>query len=90
MTFAHDLPRPAEPGCIDQFVYLHGVSFLEYEALLQMRGDRSVPRITYLRGELELKHRRATTKMTSRASRGCSRRGPRKRAPSWKAWGRGR
>ena len=35
-------------------MYLHGVGFREYEALLQMRGDRSVPRITYLRGELEL------------------------------------
>jgi Uma2 family endonuclease len=54
VTFAHDLPRPVEPGSIDQFVCLHGVSFLEYEALLQMRGDSSVPRITYLRGELEL------------------------------------
>lgn len=54
MTLAHDLPRPADPSGIDQFVYLHGVSFSEYEALLQMRGDRSVPRITYLRGELEL------------------------------------
>ena len=54
MTLAHDLPRPADPSGVDQFVYLHGVSFSEYEALLQMRGDRSVPRITYLRGELEL------------------------------------
>lgn len=54
MPLAHDLPHPADPSTIDQFVYLHGVSFREYEALLQMRGDRSVPRITYLRGELEL------------------------------------
>jgi Uma2 family endonuclease len=54
VTFAHDLPRPADPGSFDQFVYLHGVGFREYEALLQMRGDRSVPRITYLQGELEL------------------------------------
>jgi Uma2 family endonuclease len=54
VTVAHDLPRPADPGSFDQFVYLHGVGFQEYEALLQMRGDRSVPRITYLHGELEL------------------------------------
>jgi Uma2 family endonuclease len=38
----------------DQFVYLRGVSFREYEALLAMRGDSSVPRITYLEGVLEL------------------------------------
>jgi Uma2 family endonuclease len=54
VTVAHDLPRPADPGSFDQFVYLHGVGFREYEALLQMRGNRSVPRITYLQGELEL------------------------------------
>lgn len=54
MTIAHDLPLPADPRAVDQFVYLHGVGFKEYEALLQMRGDRSVPRITYLHGELEL------------------------------------
>jgi Uma2 family endonuclease len=39
---------------VDSFVTLHGVSFSEYEAVLQMRGDSSVPRITYLNGELEL------------------------------------
>jgi Uma2 family endonuclease len=54
VTIAHDLPLPADPRAVDQFVYLHGVGFKEYEALLQMRGDRSVPRITYLHGELEL------------------------------------
>jgi Uma2 family endonuclease len=39
---------------MDHFVYLRGVSFREYEALLEMRGDRCVPRVTYLEGVLEL------------------------------------
>jgi Uma2 family endonuclease len=43
-----------DPQRMDHFVYLRGVSFREYEALLAMRGDRSIPRITYLEGVLEL------------------------------------
>lgn len=39
---------------VDQRVILHGVPWWQYEALLAMRGERSAPRITYLRGELEL------------------------------------
>jgi len=35
-------------------VYLHDVSFRAYEALLEMRGERSVPRIAYSQGVLEL------------------------------------
>jgi Uma2 family endonuclease len=54
VTAAEKLPTPADPNAIDHFVYLRDVSFREYEALLAMRGDRSVPRITYLRGVLEL------------------------------------
>lgn len=38
----------------DQRVMLHGVGWAEYEALLAMRGDSAVPRITYLEGEVEL------------------------------------
>jgi Uma2 family endonuclease len=48
------VPSPPDPGSVDHFVHLHGVSFRQYEALLEMRGDSSVPRITYLNGELEL------------------------------------
>jgi Uma2 family endonuclease len=33
---------------------MHGVSWQAYEALLVWRGERSVPRMTYLEGELEL------------------------------------
>ncbi len=39
---------------MDQRVTLHDVSFQAYEALLAWRGERSVPRMTYLEGELEL------------------------------------
>ncbi len=54
MTAALELPTPPDPGSIDHFVYLRGVSFREYEALLEMRGGSSVPRVTYLEGVLEL------------------------------------
>ena len=54
MNVAHPLPAPADPNAIDHFVYLHDVSFRAYEALLEMRGERSVPRIAYSQGVLEL------------------------------------
>lgn len=54
MTAAVRLPSPPDPASIDHFVYLRGVGFREYEALLEMRGERSVPRVTYLEGVLEL------------------------------------
>lgn len=38
----------------DQRVHLHGASWTDYERLLAIRGERRVPRITYLQGELEL------------------------------------
>ncbi len=38
----------------DQRVVVYGVSWAQYEAHLAMRGERSVPRIAYLRGTLEL------------------------------------
>ncbi|HEY8942857.1 MAG TPA: Uma2 family endonuclease [Polyangiaceae bacterium] len=50
-------PRVSEspdPSAVDHFVYLRNVTWREYEALLAMRGERSVPRITYLCGVLEL------------------------------------
>jgi Uma2 family endonuclease len=54
VTEARQLARPPAPDEVDQRVYLHGVSWAEYEALLAMRGESSVPRITYLEGEVEL------------------------------------
>src|SRR5947207_16018976 len=38
----------------DHIVALHEVSWDDYERLLEMRGDHSVPRISYLEGEVEI------------------------------------
>jgi len=54
MSAARPLPVPADPDAVDHFVYLRNVSWSEYEAVLAMRGESSVPRITYLEGVLEL------------------------------------
>src|SRR5262245_26226187 len=49
---------PIRPGehipTADQRVLVYGVSWAHYEAHLAMRGEKSVPRIAYLRGTLEL------------------------------------
>lgn len=47
-------PLPTVAARVDQRVTLHGVSWQQFEALLSIRGDQSVPRIAYLEGELEL------------------------------------
>jgi Uma2 family endonuclease len=39
---------------LDHFVFLHDVSWSDYEQLLRIRGDHSAPRITYLEGEVEI------------------------------------
>ena len=38
----------------DDIVHLHGVTWEDYERILEIRGDKSAPRITYLEGELEI------------------------------------
>ena len=38
----------------DQRVIMHGLDWWQYETMLAVRGDRSVPRMAYLEGELEL------------------------------------
>jgi len=38
----------------DHFVHLSGVTWQDYERLLEIRGENSVPRYTYLEGELEI------------------------------------
>ena len=38
----------------DQFVHLRGVSWDDYERLLEMRGDHSAPRICFLEGTVEI------------------------------------
>jgi Uma2 family endonuclease len=53
MSAARPLPEPVDPSTMDHFVYLH-VDWQGYEQLLAMRGESSVPRITYLKGLAEL------------------------------------
>lgn len=53
MSAARQLAPPPDPDAMDHFVYLHG-SWEDYERLLAMRGEGSVPRITYLEGLIEL------------------------------------
>src|SRR5690606_34554114 len=53
MSAAKPLAAPPDPGTTDHFVYLR-VGWSDYEKLLAMRGERSVPRITYLKGVVEL------------------------------------
>jgi Uma2 family endonuclease len=53
MSAARPLSAPPDPDTIDHFVYLN-VGWGDYEKLLAMRGDSSVPRITYLDGVVEL------------------------------------
>ena len=43
-----------DPSLIDQRVHLHGVSWSDYERLLELRGDDPGVRMTYLDGELEI------------------------------------
>ena len=42
-----------EPNA-DHIVFLHDVSWNDYERLLEIRGDHSAPRISYLEGEVEI------------------------------------
>src|SRR3954468_8606465 len=38
----------------DRIVVLHGMSWSDYQRMLEVRGDASVPRLAYLEGELEI------------------------------------
>jgi len=49
-TIAERDDRPQE----DHFVHLRDVTWADYQRLLEIRGDRSAPRITYLQGTLEI------------------------------------
>jgi hypothetical protein len=46
---------PTIPTTADQRIVLNGVPWSHYEAQLALRGDRSVPRVSYLEGEMELR-----------------------------------
>lgn len=47
-------PVAVAPPVVDQIIVLRDVSWGDYQRLLEIRGDRSVPRLTYLEGQLEL------------------------------------
>jgi Uma2 family endonuclease len=38
----------------DHIVVLHGAAWSDYQRVLELRGDRSVPRLAYVEGDLEL------------------------------------
>lgn len=42
------------PVSADQRVMMHGLRWADYEMLLAIRGARSIPRFTYLKGTLEI------------------------------------
>jgi len=53
LNFAHT-SQIDEPRQEDHFVHLRNATWADYQRLLELRGDRSAPRITYLEGTLEL------------------------------------
>ena len=38
----------------DHIIVLHDVTWKDYERLIEIRGDRPAPRISYLEGEVEI------------------------------------
>ena len=50
------LERPLDHALVDpdHYVVLHDVPWKDYERLLEIRGECSAPRFTYLEGELEI------------------------------------
>ena len=47
------VPQPAETDH-DDIVVLRGATWADYQRLLEIRGDRSIPRFTYLEGVLQI------------------------------------
>jgi Uma2 family endonuclease len=45
---------PGNESHEDHFVHLHGVTWADYLRLLEIRGGRSAPRMTYVEGTLEI------------------------------------
>jgi Uma2 family endonuclease len=50
----HRAPSDAVIRSEDHFVQLSNATWNDYQRVLELRGDRSAPRITYLEGELEI------------------------------------
>jgi Uma2 family endonuclease len=53
MSAARPIPEPVDPKTMDHFVHLR-VDWQGYQQLLALRGESSVPRMTYLKGVVEL------------------------------------
>lgn len=51
---ASTIPSGEIVGTADQRIIMHGVRWDQFETMLALRADAAGPRITYLRGELEL------------------------------------
>lgn len=54
MSRAAALREHDDTSTADDIVVLHNVSWEDYERVLEIRGDKSAPRINYLEGELEI------------------------------------
>jgi Uma2 family endonuclease len=54
MSTAAQLDNAPDAADVDHVVFLHDLAWEDYEALLRMRGDHSAPRISYLKGEVEI------------------------------------
>jgi Uma2 family endonuclease len=54
MSAQADLVDRGDEPCEDHFVHLYGAMWADYARLLEIRGERSVPRITYVEGTLEI------------------------------------
>src|SRR5690606_30176968 len=53
IALAKDIDRDDGPH-EDHFVHLRGATWEDYERLLEVRGEHSVPRITYFEGTIEV------------------------------------
>jgi Uma2 family endonuclease len=53
-AMAMQIPKGEIVETADHRVLMHGISWEHYELLLEMRGERPQPRMSYLDGELEL------------------------------------
>ena len=48
------LPDPTGTEDVDRFVHLRGATWADYQRLLEIRGEHSAPRFTYLEGVIEI------------------------------------
>ena len=51
---AEELRNHDDTPVEDKIVVLHGLRWSDYQRLLEVRGDQSLPRLAYLEGRLEI------------------------------------